>query len=137
MGPHVELRLFRGAISAIALVTLAGLAGGFGGVPGLAAVFGLEAPPAIDPALHNHLRAVVTVFAGFGAIMVWAAFELERGAPVFRIGVVAIVLAGLARATGWIVDGPPGAVPAALLVTELVAFPLLALWHARLLRKAA
>ena len=36
--------------------------------------------------------------------------------------------------TGWIVDGPAGWLPAVLIGLELVAFPLLLLWHTRLLR---
>lgn len=134
--PDRELRAFQAIVLVIALVTLvAGPAGGFGGLEGLSAVFGVEGPIALDAGIRNHLRAICVVFLGFGILMAWSALALERGRTVFRIGVAVIVLAGLARVTGWIVDGYPG-VPAVVFTTlELVAFPLLFAWHARLLRR--
>ncbi len=134
--PGRELRVFQAIVLGIALVTLvAGPAGGFGGLEGLAAVFGAEGPIALDPGIRNHLRAICAVFLGFGILMAWSALALERGRTVFRIGVGVIVLAGLARVTGWIVDGYPGVPAVVFTALELVAFPLLFAWHARLLRR--
>lgn len=138
MSPSNELRVFRAVVIAIILaipITL-GLLGGFGGLEGIAALLGTEAPGPVNPALRNHLRAICTTFAGFGLLAGWTLGALEERKTAFRLAVAVIVVAGLGRVTGWIVDGRPGLVASVFMAMELILFPLLLVWHTRLLRLA-
>jgi len=67
-------------------------------------------------------------------LIAWSLARLSERATVFRIVVGCAFLAGFARLTGWLVDGYPGAVPAMLMVTELVGMPALLAWHTHLVR---
>lgn len=138
MNWSTELRAFRLVIAALvaAIALLIGSIAGFGGLDAMAALVGARTPGDVDPALRNHLRAFSVVFAGFGLLIGWTALALEERKTGFRIAVAVIVAAGLARVTGWIVDGAPGALATLFLTMELVLFPLLLAWHARLLRLA-
>lgn len=136
MSPPSELRVFRAIVLLIvaAIPTLVGLVAGFGGLGAMAALFGREAPASVDPSLQNHLRAIGVVFTGFGLLLAWSTFSLREREGVFRIVVGVVILAGLARITGWISDGPPGLLAMIFLAMELVLFPALFLWQRRLLR---
>lgn len=138
MSPAFELRAFRGVVIAIAIAIalLVGGIAGFGGLEGMAILFGAPLPERFDLGLRNHLRAICVVFAGFGVLVVWSTFALEQRRAAFRIAVATIVLAGLARIIGWLVDGPGGLTAGTFVTMELVLFPLLLAWHTRLIRLA-
>jgi hypothetical protein len=136
MSLSTELRFFRGVVMAIAaaIAFVVGPTGAFGGVDGVAALLGRDPPVGVDPVLRNHLRAICGAFAGFGLLAVWSIGALDERRNAFRIVVAVGVAIGLARVTGWIVDGDPGALAKLFLATEVVLLPLLLLWHERLLR---
>ena len=131
---RTQLRLFQAILAAIAFgVTPLGVAAGYGGLEGMAALLWRDTTVVLDPALRNHLRAICVVFAGFGALMLWSTFDLDQRKGAFRIGIAAIVAAGLARLTGWRIDGDPGSMAKLFAFIELVVFPLLFAWHFKLL----
>src|SRR5688572_11484978 len=106
---RAQLGVFRAIVAVIAFgVTPIGVAAGYGGLEGMAALLGRDTTVVLDPGLRNHLRGICVVFAGFGALVLWSTFALDQRKGAFRIGVAAIVAAGLARLTGWSVDGDPG-----------------------------
>lgn len=132
-----ELRLFRAIVAVIAFgVTPVGVVAGYGGLEGMAALLGRDTTVVLDAGIRNHLRAICVVFAGFGALVLWSTFDLKQRRGAFRISMVAIVAAALARVTGWRVDGDPGALAKLFLSTEIGVFPLLFLWHFRLLGRS-
>jgi len=137
MSTAIQLRAFRAVVFALAgFATLVGLSGAFGGLEAMATVFDAGAPGAVDASLRDHLRAICAGFIGYGWLTAWAAWALDRARTAFRIGVAVGVVAGLGRVTGWMVDGPPGALATLFAGIELVAFPLLLIWHTRLLGRA-
>jgi len=74
------------------------------------------------------------VFGGFGILAASSLYALEERKTAFRMACGTIVVAGVARVTGWNVEGDPG-VPAFMFLTiELVVFPLLLVRHTRWLR---
>ncbi len=126
--------MFQGIVCGLVSISFLGPVIGFGGVGALAWLFQLEAPPPLDPGLHNHLRAVSVMFLCAGLMFAWSTIELKAGRVVFRVGVAMVLFAGLARMTGWLCDGYPGLIPVGLMVIELGVFPALFLWHRRLAR---
>jgi hypothetical protein len=105
----------------------------FGGVPALAALF-RERAQILSPGMHNHLRAIGWMFFVHVPVVVWSLGSIRERSAVFRIVVGLAVVAGLARLTGWIVNGYPGPIATVILCLELGYLPLLLLWHARLVR---
>lgn len=132
----VELRLFQAVVGLVLLIPLvAGPVGAFGGLEGLAALFGVDGPIGLAPSLRNHLRAICWMFFGYVPLVAWSLGAPVERAAVFRIVIVVAALAGLARQTGALVDGPPGAVAVALRMLEFFFMPALLLWHTRLVRR--
>jgi hypothetical protein len=133
-----ELRAFHVVVGVLLLIPFAaGIFGGFGGLESLARVMQADPQVTVGPALGNHLRAVCWAFFTLGVTVVWTLRSPVQRASGFRVIVGCLVLAGLARLTGWFVDGTPGAVPAAIMAIELLGLPLILLWHARLVRRLA
>jgi hypothetical protein len=113
---------------------VAGLVGAFGGPKALAYLFGADDESVISPSLANNFRAVCFAFFSWTPLMIWSLAVLPERAAVFRIIVACAFLTGFARMTGWMADGYPGFIPAALMTLELSGMPLLLLWHARVVR---
>ena|ERR1051325_5913486 len=132
-----ELRLFRTVVSLVLLIPgIAGPVGGFLGIPALARLL-QAAPPVLDPSIHNSLRAVCWMFFSLVPVVGWTLIRLREGALVFRMVVACAVVAGLARLTGYFVDGWPGWIPMGIMAIELGLMPILLAWHARLLAPAS
>ncbi len=131
-----ELRLFRLIVGVVVLIPLGlGPIGAFAGLEALGATLGGAETIRLDPSLRNHLRAICLFFAGFAALVAWALGSLEARAGAIRLALAVTLLAGLARLTGFFVDGRPGPVAIAFMTIELVVPPLVLLWHGRLLRR--
>jgi hypothetical protein len=131
----VELWAFRTVVGLVLIIPLvAGLAGAFGGLEALAAVLGADPHVVVGPSLRNSLRAICWMFFALVPMVVWTLRSMHERRGGFRVIVVCACLAGLARLTSYLVDGPPGVVPVVLMVLELGLMPVLLLWHARLLR---
>lgn len=137
LDPVTELRAFQASVGAVLLIPgIVGPVGGFLGIPALAKL--LQAPPpVIAPALHNSLRAVVWMFFALVPIVVWSlrAGHLRERAGAFQAVVGCAFVAGLARITGYAVDGWPGYIPIGIMTVELAGMPALLLWHRRLVRQ--
>jgi hypothetical protein len=63
--------------------------------------------------------------------------HIERMGDRFRWVVILVVIGGLARLVGILIDGAPSAGHLLGLATELGATPLLGLWQARIARRFA
>lgn len=116
MSTAMQLLLFRAINFGIATVTVVfGPLIGFGGLKGMAMLLGVSAPQGVDPGMQNHLRAIGVMFFAADAILAWATVAILEGKTAYRVGVAVIVVAGLARTTGWVVDGYPGPLAATFL----------------------
>lgn len=130
-----ELRAFYGAVALVLSIPfVAGLAGAFGGLEGLARVLLVAEPLTVPASLRNSLRAICFMFFALVPLVIWALTSLAERAGAFRIIVSCGFVAGLARGTGWVVDGDPGVIPVGIMIIELCGMPALLLWHARLVR---
>ena len=128
-------RTFYGVVGVVLLIPLmGGLVGAFGGLEGMARLFRADPQVVISPVVRNNFRAICIAFFSWAPLIAWSLARLSERATVFRIVVGCAFLAGFARLTGWLVDGYPGAVPAMLMVTELVGMPALLAWHTHLVR---
>jgi hypothetical protein len=133
-----ELRAFHAVVGLVLLIPLfGGLAGAFGGLAGMARLFGADPELVVAPVLRNNFRAICGAFVSWVPLVLWSLASLRERAAVFRIVVACAFLAGFARLTGWIVEGAPGPIAAAIMTIELAGMPLLWLWHARLVRLAS
>jgi hypothetical protein len=135
MSLRVELRAFSGVVGLLLLVPLAcGLVGAFGGVKGMAHLVGVDDPIGISPLLRNNFRAVCCAFFSWVPLVIWSLAALPERGGAFRVVVGCGFLTGLARRTGYPVDGYPGLAPVVFLALELAGMPILLLWHTRLVR---
>jgi hypothetical protein len=135
METRSELRAFHAVVGLVLLVPLVGgLTGAFGGIGGMARLFGAGGELVVPLLLRNNFRAVCCAFVSWVPLVIWSLAVLPERAAVFRIIVGSGFVAGLARLTGWWVEGYPGGVAVAILAIELVGMPILLLWHARLMR---
>lgn len=99
-------------------------------VPILAGAGGAVLGPAFlgepaGPATASHLRYLSGVLLGIGLLAWWCAADLPRRAGVFGALCAAVVLGGLARAAGLLLDGLPPWPHRLALVMELGVVPLL------------
>jgi hypothetical protein len=137
MSMRSELRVFYGVVGLLLLIPLLdGLVGAFGGLVGMARLFLVDDQVAMSPVLKSNCRAICCAFFSWLPLVVWSLAALRERAGAFRIIIGCGFLAGLARLTGWLVEGYPGVAPAGLMAIELGFLPLLLLWHARLVRLA-
>ncbi len=120
-----SLRLFRLAVAIGGLVpVLAGLAGTLAGPGMLGAGAGIEE--------DSHFRYLSGLLLGIG-LGFWSTLaDPLRHAARFRLLTAIVVVGGLGRLIGLLLQGPPGAPMLAALGMELVVTPLLCLWQARL-----
>lgn len=131
-----EVRAFCIIAGVILLIPLVGgLVGAFGGLGGMAALFGVDHELVVAPLLRNNFRALCCAFVSWVPLVIWSLAALpERAAPL-RMIIGCAFLAGLARLTGWLVEGFPGIVPGGIMLIELGLMPMLLLWHVRLVRR--
>lgn len=129
MTPALERRALQLAVALGGFVPVgAGLAGvllGVGMVPGEGGGVSLD----------SHLRYLSGLLLGLG-LAFWAAIpRLERHGGRFRLLTLLVVIGGLGRALGYVLNGVPSGGMAFGLGMELVVTPLLCLWQARVARR--
>lgn len=129
MSPATDRRMLQLVAGAACLVPLgAGTAGVLFG----AAPFG---PDMASVDLTSHVRYLSGIFLGVGIAFALCIPAIERHTARFRLLGAFVVLGGLARAAGVLVDGMPSAGPRFGLVMELGVVPLLMLWQTRVARR--
>jgi hypothetical protein len=108
----------------------AGLAGVLLG-PRLAAAFAAPVP------LDSHFRYLSGLLLAIG-LGFWSTIPaIERQSQRFRLLTALVVVGGLGRLVSLMEEGPPDAPMFFGLAMELLVTPALALWQARLARRAA
>lgn len=91
-------------------------------------------PPAAD--LESHFRYLSGLLFGIGLAFLWAVARIDQRAAVFRVLGVIVIAGGLARLSGIIGHGLPGAAHRLALIMELLVVPALLLWLGRLERNS-
>ena len=90
----------------------------------------------VSPTVDSNYRFFAAIFLAVGVMMLWIARNpLERGQALWWVA-GAVLLGGLARIVSLFAAGSPAPLMYALLVIELVAPPVLVLWHRALTRAA-
>lgn len=130
---QTEWRAFQAAVGLMLLIPLLlGTVGAFGGLEATARLFGENTQLVVPPLLKSNLRALCCCFLSWVPLLIWSLSALVERAGAFRIIAACAFLAGWARLTGWAVEGYPGAIPIVIMAIELVAIPIVSVWHARL-----
>lgn len=138
MNAQLEIRLFYAAVAAVLAIPLVvGPVAGFGGLEAMAWLFGAEGPIVVPVSLRSGLRTICFLFLTLVPLVVWSLAAMRERAGAFRIILTCAFVSGLARLTGYIVEGNPGTLATAFLIIELAGMPALFLWHSRLIRGAA
>ncbi|WP_431270211.1 DUF4345 domain-containing protein [Dankookia sp. P2] len=112
------------AIRLAALVPI--LAGGLGALLGP----GFLGEPA-GPATASHLRYLSGLLLGLGGLAWWCAGALRERRRIFAALCAMVVVGGLARLLGMLLDGAPPSPHVAALGMELGVVPSLWLWSRR------
>lgn len=81
-----------------------------------------------EPSLDSQNRFYGVAFAVYGAVLLIAASDLKRYAPMLRATLWIFFAAGLSRLVSWLAVGTPAPLILALAAVELVAPPLLLFW---------
>jgi Domain of unknown function (DUF4345) len=108
-----------------AVATAAGLHSVFAGAKSL------PGQPPANPVVESELRYYAGFYVAYGLLTLRIAPRADRDTAAVRALAGTLLLAGLARAGGWIAVGPPQRLQRGLLVIELAAPPLIVGWHAR------
>lgn len=85
-----------------------------------------------NPAVESELRFYGAFYAVYGVIVLRVASHADRDADAVRALAGTLLLAGLARAGGWLAVGAPHPAQRGLLAIELAGPPLVVAWQARL-----
>lgn len=115
----------------------------FFGAGGMHLLFGLQAEVLLgtalsadtltSPGLDSQNRFYGTSFMLYGVVLLLAAGDLERFAPVLKAALWLVFAAGLARLISVALLGWPAPLVTVLLALELLLPPPVLLWSARLL----
>ena len=117
-------RLLRIVIGVLGLVPIGiGVVGMFRGLESLVP------GAAISAGVDGQYRYLSAIYLGFGCLLIWIQFRLERETELFRILMAMVFVAGVGRGVAIMTYGVPG-LPILLATTfELVFPPLLVFWH--------
>lgn len=124
-----ERRLFQAVVYVTALVPIS--AGAAGMVEGPAMI---HRQLAVGTDLDSHFRYLSGLLLGIGLAFVFAAATLPKGAQLFRVLGLIVILGGLGRLLGATMTGFPGGAHRFALVMELLVMPGLVLWLGRIER---
>ncbi len=122
----------RGLQIILAILSLIPLAFGFMGITGGAEM--ANGGQAVTAGLDNQFRYLSAYYLSLFFLIWWILQDLESRGTVLRLIVLAIFLGGLARLYCYIVVGPPPRQAIIGMILEL-ASPVLALWHAMVVKK--
>jgi hypothetical protein len=127
---HTEKRLLQGAVAVAALVPVTA------GIAGILDSAGLLRLGGISAAADSHLRYLSGLLLAIG-LGFWSTIPgIERKTARLRLLAALVVTGGLARALSLAVTGMPSPPMLGGLAMELAVTPLLALWQARIARRA-
>lgn len=87
--------------------------------------------------VFSHYRYMSGIFFAVGLMALSCVPQIERMGERFRWVVILVVVGGLARLTGILIDGVPSSGHLLGLATELGFTPLLGLWQTRVARRFA
>jgi hypothetical protein len=79
--------------------------------------------------LDSQIRFLGAIWLGFGMILYWILFSIEKQTILFRLVAGSIFLGGIGRLTSALLVGLPPILLIAATVLELVGMPLLVLWQ--------
>lgn len=80
-------------------------------------------------AADGQYRYLSAIYLGFGCMIIWIQSRLESEVVLFRIMMAMVFVAGIARALPLFEQDLPGFRILVALAFELVAPPLLVIWH--------
>lgn len=84
-----------------------------------------------NASLESELRFYSAFYVAYGLAALRVAPRADRDTTAVRALAGALLLAGLARAGGWLTAGKPHTLQRALLIVELAAPPVLVAWQMR------
>jgi Domain of unknown function (DUF4345) len=79
--------------------------------------------------LDSQIRFLGAIWFGFGIILYWIIFSIEKQTTLFRLAAGCIFLGGIGRLTSALLVGLPPIPLIAGTVLELAGMPLLVLWQ--------
>ena len=85
-----------------------------------------------NAAVESELRFYAAFYVAYGVAVLRVAPRADRDTAAVRALAGALLLAGLARAGGWLAAGRPEPLQRGLLTIELAAPPLVTAWQSRL-----
>ena len=88
-----------------------------------------------NPSVESELRFYAAFYVAAGVVALGVAPRADRDTTAVRALAGALLLAGLARAGGWLAAGRPHGAQQALLVIELAAPPAIVAWQARVVAR--
>jgi hypothetical protein len=117
------------------IIVLAGLSHVIWG-PGSDVLLGAELSSAAlsDPVLDSQNRFYGTTFIGYGVLLFLCATDVKKYATVLNIVAGFIFLGGVVRLISVAQVGLPPPLVIGLIVSELIAAPVILWWHAQVLR---
>ena len=115
-------------------VAIAGLVPVFAGAAGVLLGMGMTNVGG-SLSLNSHLRYLSGLLLGIGIVFWWNIPHIERVGSLFRVLTLIVVIGGLARLFGLLIDGAPPAPMLFGLVMELVITPVLCVWQSRVARR--
>ena len=136
---RVERKAFQFFILILAVICFVpGAVSTFGGINASAALAGGEPIFQADSLLRgftdNQYRFGFGVFFTQGLLLLYFLRNIERHASLFRFAALALFIGGLGRLSNILEFGVIDSQVVAPTATELVIVPLLALWHARVVK---
>lgn len=100
---------------------------------GADAMLGVPVTPgmAADPSFDGQNRFYGVTFSLLGVVLLIAATDLRRHAPMLTAALAVLFAAGVARAVAWIVHGAPAPLLIGIMVADLLLPPVLYAWFLR------
>ena len=98
--------------------------------PRILVAFGAAIPPAtaVDPVLNSQLAFGGALWFGFGFALWWCSGDVLGRAPILRILLFMLLLAGLGRASAWVRFGWLGPLVTSVMLFEIGSAILLYAW---------
>ena len=98
--------------------------------PRILVALGATIPPkaAVDPVLNSQLAFGGALWFGFGFALWWCSGDVEGRAPILRILLFMLLLAGLGRGLAWIRFGSLGPIVTGVMLFEIGSAIILYAW---------
>lgn len=128
MNQQLERRLLQGVVAVCCVVPIGG------GILGVAQGAGMVGH-AGDVTLDSHVRYLSGLLLAIGLCFASTIPEIEKKSARFLITSSIVVIGGLARGYGVLIDGWPSVTMQFALLMEIVIVPMLAAWQHLLARR--